>query len=47
MAQHPELASQRWSAFTALLGFGMLAVYVALIVAVSDYSSHNSRLGAF
>lgn len=33
MTERAELTRRPWAAFTALLGFGMLGVYVAVIVA--------------
>jgi hypothetical protein len=38
VAQHAQLTKRPWAAFTALLGFGMLAVYVAVIVAEGNNS---------
>jgi hypothetical protein len=33
VAQHAKLTKRPWAVFTALLGFGMLAIYVVAIIA--------------
>lgn len=38
MTERAELTKRPWSAFTALLGFGMLAVYLVVIAAEGNNS---------